>query len=127
MRDNTMSRELIKVNDHDFKLVMKDEVNRHYQEKYWSKEELKDNYKSVKLNLDQTNHSLAAAKKNLDSLEVTLTPEEEKILLILQKAVKRDQYDKLKLQYEQQLKDRDMYASQVKELEKAIPELKRSK
>lgn len=120
-----MKRELQKISDNQYKLVMDDEENRHYQEKGYSKHELKEAYSSLKLQYDQLTHSINAGKKNLESLKVDLTPEEEKMLVLMNKAAKKDQYNKLKEQIDAQTKDFDMYKEQMREIETAIPELKR--
>ena len=124
---NKTHRELKKISDNQYMLYMDDEENRLHQEKGYSKHELKEAYESLKLNLMQTKQALDAAKKNAKSMKVELTEEEERILELMEKASKQSKYKELAQQIEGQEKDYEMYKSQMKEIETAIPEVLRSK
>ena len=124
---NKNSRTLTKISENQYMLSMDDVENRLHQEKGYSKHELKEAYESLKLNTMQTKQSLEASKKSAAAVKVVITPEEKKMLDIMEKAAKHVEYQKLEKQIIQQEKDYNMYSSQMKEIEMAIHEVKRAK
>lgn len=122
-----LTRELKKVDDNNFLLVVNDHDNRHRSEKGYKREELREIYDSLKLQLDQIVIALRENNKKLAELKVDITPEEEKLLALMEKAAKKGEYDKIKQQVDEQVKDREMFKKQIEEIKLSIPEVTRKK
>ena len=120
-------RQLKKISDKQYMLIMDDDENRLHTEKGYAKHELTEAYAGVRSQMLQLEQAIAQGKKHLEKNKVNLTKEEEKMLAVIEKATKKVEYDKQKEILDKQLVDYNSYKEQMKELETAIPELLRKK
>ena len=120
-------RELKEIGKDKFLLIIIDKENKKRVEKEYSRNELREIYDTLKLQYDQVSKSLRDVNVQMAQNKVKLTDEEERILKLMEKAVKRDQFNKLEQQAKEHESNKTMFETQMKEIKSKIPEVVRKK
>lgn len=121
------TRELKQVSENEFLLVVNDLDNRHKSEKGYNRQELRDIYDGLKVQYDQMKLALRDNNRLLAQNKVEITPEEKKLLDLMEKAAKHNEYLKIEKQVAEQKKDVETFERQMKEILTKIPEVSRKK
>ena len=116
-------RTLTKKGD-EYELVIDNKEAKWYQKKVYSKDEMKDNYRAIKAQLNQLKAQKAQISKMLKNKK-DYTEEELKIKAVFDKFIKNQQLDKSRQDFERINKDIELFEKQSKEIEGVLPEVKR--
>lgn len=119
-------RELIKKTETEFELHTVDDEQKLETRKSYTKQELKEIYRSLQTQTAQAGMQIAQLKKQIESLGDGLdTPEIIELADKLELAQKRLKRKKIETQLEAATKDGEMAQSQADEIKLAVPEVER--
>ena len=121
----TEKRTLKKLENDNFLLTIDNEENKHHQDKMYTKDELKETYTGLKMQLNQHKIKLSQTVKAVNNTKIVLTKEEEELREKMNNIGKFVEYDKHLQQQKFEKADIDLFNNHIKEIERAIPELTR--
>jgi len=110
----------------DYLLTIVNEETRYTQQKYYSKDELKENHKLLKQQLRQLRENKATAKRVVKETSVEYTEQEKMVMEALEKFEKNKANKKALLDLEQIESTIKDFEKQCKEIEGAVPEVLRN-
>ncbi len=118
-------RKLIKVGNKYKLTIDNDETGEHFV-KLHSKGMLKEIYRDdLKPNKQGLDANIAQIKSQIKKVNVEDTPELRRMIAMQKKAIELQKKEQLELQLKKMEEDRDTVALHMKEIETAIPEVKR--
>ena len=118
--------ELKKISEDEFYLVINRPDSKWYQEKGYSKQELKDNYELIDSQVTQLRHNLKKINDDIKKLNIKeLSEEEKKFKALFKKMKSLESYDKLVVDKENIESQLSLFEDQLKEISLAVPEVKR--
>jgi DNA-binding transcriptional MerR regulator len=122
----TETRELKKIDDNSFELIVKNEEHKATQIKGYTREELRGIFEEIEAQRKNLNVSLKQINKQLEGLDVEDTEELRALESQLHKIQQLQQKRQLEGKRDQQLKQLDTLADQMKEISVKVPEVLRN-